>query len=83
MIKVGCCGFPVAMSRYFEQFGLVELNRTFYHYPREKTVADWKRNAPDEFEFTVKAHQDISHKAKMRVGEDSLHAFDQMKRVSS
>jgi uncharacterized protein YecE (DUF72 family) len=81
MIKVGCCGFPVAMSKYFEQFSLVELNRTFYHYPREETAADWRRKASDEFEFTVKAHQDISHKAKMRVEEDSLHAFDQMKRI--
>jgi uncharacterized protein YecE (DUF72 family) len=81
MIKVGCCGFPAAMNRYFEHFSLVELNRTFYQYPKEKTVSDWRARAPPHFEFTVKAHQDISHKAKMKIGKDSLNAFEQMRRI--
>lgn len=34
MIKVGCCGFPTSMSQYFKNFNIVELNRTFYQYPR-------------------------------------------------
>jgi uncharacterized protein YecE (DUF72 family) len=81
MIKVGCCGFPVAMNRYFEHFSLVELNRTFYEYPREKTLVGWRAHAPAHFEFTVKAHQDISHRARMKIGEDSLRAFEQMKGI--
>jgi uncharacterized protein YecE (DUF72 family) len=65
MIRVGCCGFPTSTKKYFESFDLVELNRTFYHYPQEKTVEGWRKTAPENFEFTVKAHQDISHKARM------------------
>ncbi|MCW4021268.1 MAG: DUF72 domain-containing protein [Candidatus Bathyarchaeota archaeon] len=62
MIKVGCCGYPVGRSKYQEAFTLVEVNRTFYRYPRSSTVKRWREEAPEGFEFTVKAHQDISHK---------------------
>jgi uncharacterized protein YecE (DUF72 family) len=75
MIEIGCCGFPTSMKEYFENFGVIELNSTFYQYPREKTVQDWRERASENFEFTVKAHQDISHNAKMNVEEASLRAF--------
>lgn len=81
MIKVGCCGFPTSMERYFATFSLVELNNTFYQYPRGKTVEGWRGKAPKSFEFTVKAHQDISHKAKLKIGEISLQAFSRMKEI--
>jgi len=81
MIKVGCCGFPTSMKKYFESFSLVELNNTFYQYPREKTVEGWREKAPEGFEFAVKAHQDISHKAKFEVEETSLQAFERMKHI--
>jgi uncharacterized protein YecE (DUF72 family) len=69
------------MKRYFENFSLVELNSTFYEYPREKTVEGWREKAPQGFEFTVKAHQSLSHKAKLQTGEESLHAFERMKQI--
>ncbi|MEM3090488.1 MAG: DUF72 domain-containing protein [Candidatus Bathyarchaeia archaeon] len=81
MIKVGCCGFPTSMKRYFENYSLVELNSTFYEYPRLETVEGWREKAPENFEFTVKAHQDISHKAKMRLDETSQQAFETMKQI--
>jgi uncharacterized protein YecE (DUF72 family) len=81
MIKVGCCGFSTSMKKYFENFSLVELNSTFYQYPREKTVEGWRQKAPENFEFTVKAHQDISHKARLKVEEASFQAFERMKRI--
>jgi uncharacterized protein YecE (DUF72 family) len=80
-MKVGCCGFPTSMKRYFESYSLVELNSTFYEYPRLETVEGWREKAPENFEFTVKAHQDISHKARMRVDENSLKAFETMKQI--
>jgi uncharacterized protein YecE (DUF72 family) len=81
MIKVGCCGFPTSMKKYFESFSLVELNSTFYQYPQEKAVRGWREKAPKNFEFSVKAHQDISHKARMKVEETSLQAFRRMKQI--
>jgi len=80
MIKVGCCRYPTSMKKYYEDFRLVELNRTFYEYPRMATVVGWREKAPTDFEFTVKAHQNISHKFKFEV-EPSLKAFGQMKQI--
>jgi len=80
VIKVGCCGYPTSMKRYHENFCVVELNKTFYEYPRVSTVLGWRKKAPKDFEFTVKAHQDISHKFKLKV-EDSVEAFSKVKEV--
>jgi uncharacterized protein YecE (DUF72 family) len=82
MIKVGCAGFPTSMERYFGNFRLVELNSTFYQYPRMETVEGWREKAPENFEFTVKAHQDISHKSKVKVEKASLQAFERMKQIT-
>jgi uncharacterized protein YecE (DUF72 family) len=81
MIKVGCCGFPTSMSQYFQNFNIVEINRTFYQYPETKTVEGWRQKAPEQFSFTVKAHQDITHKAKMKAKNESLSAFERMKQI--
>ena len=80
MIKVGCCGYPTSMKKYQEIFCLVELNTTFYRYPKMATVLRWRNKAPENFEFTVKTHQDISHKFNFRI-EPSLKAFEQMKEI--
>lgn len=81
MIKVGCCGYPTSKKRYYETFRLVELNRTFYIYPRISTVKGWREKAPRDFEFTVKAHQEISHKFRLKLEEPCLEAFERMKEI--
>ncbi len=80
MIKVGCCGYPTSMKEYCEKFQLAEINRTFYAYPKMSTVAGWREKAPSDSEFTVKAHQSISHKFRFEL-EPSIKAFDQMKEI--
>jgi len=60
-IKVGCCGFPVSMKKYFETFEVVEVQKVFYNPPRVETARGWKEQAPEGFEFTVKAWQVITH----------------------
>jgi uncharacterized protein YecE (DUF72 family) len=69
------------MSQYFQNFNIVELNRTFYQYPKTKTVEGWRQKAPEQFVFTVKAHQDITHNARMKVKDESLSAFERMKQI--
>ena len=80
MTKIGCCGYSTSTKKYQETFHLVELNSTFYDYPKISTVLKWRENAPKGFEFTVKAHQDISHKFKLKP-ESSVSAFGQMKQI--
>jgi len=60
-VKVGCCGFSRGMKDYFSQFRLVEVQQTFYKMPKLETALRWRREAPSDFEFTIKAWQLITH----------------------
>ena len=59
--RVGCAGFSMERSRYFETFGLVEVQQSFFDPPTERTLARWRRNAPKGFAFTMRAWQLITH----------------------
>lgn len=63
MIKVGCCGFPKGMKHYFSRFKVVEVQQTFYKPPQLETAIKWRKEAPPDFEFTIKAWQLITHPA--------------------
>lgn len=58
---VGCCGFPRARADYYRTFPVVEVQQTFYHPPRPSTARRWREEAPEGFEFTLKAWQLITH----------------------
>lgn len=62
-VKVGCCSFPVKREQYFQDFKLVEIQRTFYKLPQLWTVEKWWEEAPSKFEFVVKAWKLITHPA--------------------
>jgi uncharacterized protein YecE (DUF72 family) len=76
-IKVGCCGFPCSRKRYYENFDVIEIQKTFYNPPRIETAEKWRSDAPKNFEFTLKAWQLITHpkesptyrKAKLNLSE--------------
>jgi len=59
-IKVGCCGFSLAQKKYFELFRLVEIQQ---HSTRSLGLRRLKmaQAAPQNFEFTMKAWQLITH----------------------
>ncbi|MBS7614218.1 DUF72 domain-containing protein [Candidatus Bathyarchaeota archaeon] len=80
MLKIGCCGYPVNTRKYQEIFNVVELNITFYRYPRSQTVRKWRETSPTGFEFTVKAHQDITHKHKLNP-EQTRESLNTMKEI--
>jgi uncharacterized protein YecE (DUF72 family) len=60
-LRVGCCGFPVSLQRYAGEFRVTEVQQTFYQPPRPRTLARWRALVDDEFEFTLKAWQLITH----------------------
>ena len=60
-IKVGCCGFPEGKEKYFQKFKLVEIQQTFYKPPFLETVKRWRGEAPEDFGFSLKAWQLITH----------------------
>lgn len=76
-IRVGTCGYgyydPPAgwqddygskIAAFADAFDLLELNRTFYDLPMERTAERWRREVDlvnDDFEFSVKAWQALTH----------------------
>jgi uncharacterized protein YecE (DUF72 family) len=62
--KTGCCGFPVVKEKYAVCFQVVEVQQTFYQPPKISTLQNWRALMPDDFEFTLKAWQIITHTAK-------------------
>src|SRR3954447_10366896 len=62
-VRVGLCGFTMAFADYVREFGVVEVQQTFYEPPGDATLLRWRRQAPLRFEFTLKAWQLITHEA--------------------
>jgi uncharacterized protein YecE (DUF72 family) len=60
-IKVGCCGLHKARKNYFQEFELVEIQQTFYRPPSIDRAAKWREEAPQDFEFSLKGWQLITH----------------------
>ena len=63
MLRIGCCGFPVGLSRYAAELSVAEVQKTFYRLPKRVIVRRWRDTVPEEFTFTVKAWQGITHPA--------------------
>lgn len=49
---------------YCQYFNTVELNVTFYRFPKLKDLQGWYKRSPDEFRFTVKAPRLVTHYKK-------------------
>ena len=54
---------------YVERFGTVELNSSFYHWPREYTFASWRQRLPEGFQLTVKAPRGLTHSKRLYAPE--------------
>lgn len=49
------------LGYYLRAFATVEVNSTFYHWPREATFAGWGRRLPEGFLLSVKAPRGLTH----------------------
>jgi uncharacterized protein YecE (DUF72 family) len=63
-VKVGLCGFTIAIGEYPRHFPVVEVQQTFYQPPSDAVMRRWRESTPADLEFTVKAWQLITHTAK-------------------
>ncbi len=71
---------PVAkmLGYYSERFSTTEVNYTFRQIPKETTVAKWVAGTPEDFRFTFKAPQKVTHFAKLRNCGDTMRYFHQI-----
>lgn len=62
-VKIGLCGFTIAIAEYPRWFPVVEVQQTFYQPPTAGVMRRWRTTTPPELEFTIKAWQLITHTA--------------------
>ncbi len=61
---------------YCQRLTAVEINNTFYHFPKEGVVASWAGQVPDAFIFALKAPQVITHLKRLKnVDGDLAYLF--------
>ena len=68
---------PTEMLHFYsERLGAVEINNTFYHMPTESVLRSWAGQVPDDFVFTLKAPQVMTHFKRLKnVEEESEYLF--------
>ena len=66
---------------YAAHFSTTESNYTFRQMPKESTLLKWADLTPEEFRFSLKASQRITHFAKLRDCEDTVRYFCAVARV--
>ncbi|WP_456846307.1 DUF72 domain-containing protein [Cellulomonas sp. P5_C6] len=64
-------GMPAAerLGRYVQEFDTVELNASFYRWPRDATFAGWRRRLPPGFGMSVKAPRGLTHAKRLYAPE--------------
>lgn len=89
--RIGCSGYhylewrgifyPEGLAQrkwfdyYCQHFDSVEMNMTYYKFPRVETLRNWYARSPERFSFTVKAPGHITHFKKFRDAERMLSDF--------
>jgi uncharacterized protein YecE (DUF72 family) len=57
------------LAHYVRRFGTVELNASFYRWPRTATFASWRRRLPLGFQLSVKAPRGLTHAKRLYAPE--------------
>jgi len=71
-----------ALKAYSELFSFVEVNSTFYQLPSLQTVEKWRRAVPKSFTFSVRCHQNLTHKIGLRPADEAYELFYKMKNIA-
>jgi uncharacterized protein YecE (DUF72 family) len=76
------------LNHYANRLNTVEVNYTFRRFPTEKLLRGWIAATPATFQFAIKAHQKITHVARLRDVADftsdflrSLQPLDEEKKL--
>ena len=71
-------GLPASkrLSHYVAAFDTVELNASYYRWPRDAAFAGWRQRLPDGFTMAVKAHRGLSHFRRLKSPEPWVERFE-------
>jgi uncharacterized protein YecE (DUF72 family) len=60
---------------YAQHFSTVEINMTFYRFPRPETLRGWLDKTPPGFALTLKANRQITHLKKIKGVKSQVRYF--------
>jgi uncharacterized protein YecE (DUF72 family) len=66
------------LEAYTRAFNFVEVNSTFYSYPDIRLVRSWRKRVPESFQFSVRSHNDLTHRYKLRPVDEAFNAYYRM-----
>jgi uncharacterized protein YecE (DUF72 family) len=66
------------LKAYSEVFNFVEVNYTFYEYPDTRMVERWRRRVPADFTFSVRCHQDLTHRIGLKPVDEAYYVLSRM-----
>ncbi len=70
------------LKEYAKQFRAVEIDSTYYGAPRPQTVDQWREITPDDFRFTAKFPQTITHEKMLKDAlPETLRFLDALARL--
>lgn len=91
MKHIGCSGYfywgwkgkfyppdlkPNEWFKYYSKiFNTVEINSTFYNFPKKHSLKKWHKEAPENFKFTLKAHKSITHLKRFKNAKEEIENF--------
>src|SRR3989442_12708593 len=62
---------------YSRRLPAVEINNTFYRLPQATMIENWKEQVPDEFRFSMKGTQRITHSKRRNIDvEEAKYLLD-------
>jgi uncharacterized protein YecE (DUF72 family) len=68
-----------SLKAYSEVFNFVEVNYTFYEYPDLHMVEQWRRTVPFDFTFSVRCHQDLTHRIGLKPVDEAYEVLGKMR----
>ena len=96
-IHIGCSGYnykewrgpfypqKLAQRRWLEHyasvFDTVEINNTFYRFPREQMLEKWTATVAKDFQFTLKGHRFITHRKKLNEATRPVKDFEALAKI--
>jgi uncharacterized protein YecE (DUF72 family) len=66
------------LKAYSDIFNFVEVNYTFYEYPDTGLVEKWRRIVPSTFTFSVRCHQDLTHRIGLKPVDEAYNVLARM-----
>jgi len=65
-----------SLEAYAKAFNFVEVNSTFYEHPEIQQVKSWRKRVPEDFEFSVRCHKDLTHKYQLEPVDEAFRTFE-------